>query len=123
MIALNPMVHQIVTATREIQAHGCAVIQGTAEMPNRLSKPFTAPKDGSSRYCHISPMTATPNTYGAKKTARKNVRPGNWRFSRTASPSGMVIRKGTLATVKIAVARIECQNGSNCTDSGSNSAV
>ena len=35
----------------------------------------------------------------------------------------MTTRNGTLATVKIAVARIPCQNGSNCTDDGSNRAV
>ena len=64
-------------------------------------------------------MTATPSTNGAKKMARKNVRPGNLRFSRTASPSGMSTRNGTLATVKMAVARMPCQKGSNCTDDGS----
>src|SRR5215213_7484775 len=66
----------------------------------------------------MRPMTATPSTYGAKKTARKNVRPGNFRLSSTARTSGMATRNGTLATVKIAVARIECQNGTNCADEG-----
>ena len=37
---------------------------------------------GSAR---AAPTTATPSTYGAKKTARKNVRPGNLRFSSSAS--------------------------------------
>jgi hypothetical protein len=123
MTALKPIVHHTVTPTREIQAHGWSVIHGTGGTPNRPSSPFMAPKEGSSRYAHIRPITATPSTYGAKNTARKNVRPGNWRFSSTASPSGMEIRKGTLATVKIAVARMLFQNGRYCTDVGSNSAL
>src|SRR5215208_6077173 len=124
MMALNPIVHQTVTATREIQAQGWSVIHGTfPPRPIAFSMPFTTPKDGSSMERHIKPMTATPSTYGAKKTARKNVRPGNFRLSSTARTSGTATRNGTLATVKIAVARIECQNGRNCTDEGSNSAV
>ena len=54
------------------------------------------------------------------ETARKNVRPGKRRLSSTANPSGSTTRKGTEATVKIAVARIPCQNGSDVVDPGVN---
>ena len=49
-----------------------------------------------------APMTATPSTYGAKKTARKNVAAGELRLSSIASASGTTTRNGTLSTVKIA---------------------
>ena len=56
-------------------------------------------------------MTATPRTYGAKMVARKKLRPGNLRASGIASSSGSTTMSGTLRTVKIAVARMEAQNG------------
>ena len=67
---------------------------------------------GSSMNRNRRPTTATPRTYGVKKTARKNVRPGNARLSSSATPSGTTSRKGTESTVKIPVARIDFQNGS-----------
>ena len=68
-------------------------------------------------------MTATPSTNGAKKMARKKVRPGNFRLSRIASSSGSTTRNGTLMTTKMPVALMPFQNGSNCTDPVSNRAV
>ena len=68
----------------------------------------------------MRPTTATPSTNGAKKTARKNVRPGNLRLSRIASSSGSTTRNGTLMTTKMPVAFMPFQNGSNCGDALSN---
>ena len=64
---------------------------------------------GSSMNRKRTPTTATPSTYGVKKTARKNVRPGKARFSRSARPSGRTSRNGTDSTVKMPVASIACQ--------------
>ena len=61
-----------------------------------------------------------PSTNGAKMIARNNDRPGKVRLSSRAIPSGTSTRNGTLATTKMAVARIPFQNGSNVIESGSN---
>jgi hypothetical protein len=68
-------------------------------------------------------MTATPRTYGAKYTARNRFRPGNFLFMARAISSGITSSSGTLMTVKIAVARIACQNDSNVIDPGVNRSV
>ena len=69
------------------------------------------------------PTTATPRTNGAKITARKKLRPGNLRASGTAISSGSTTSSGTLRTVKMAVARIESQNGPEVVDPGVNSST
>ena len=63
-------------------------------------------------------MTATPSTNGAKKTARIALRPRNFLLSATASARGSAMSRGTLSTVKMAVARIDDQNGSDVVDPG-----
>ena len=63
-------------------------------------------------------MTATPSTNGAKKIARTALRPQNFLFSATARASGTTMSSGTLSTVKMAVARIDDQNGSEVVDPG-----
>ena len=76
------------------------------------------PTLGSSRYRHRMPMTATPSTNGAKKIARIALRPRNFLLRATARARGSAMRSGTLSTVKIAVARIEFQNGPDVVESG-----
>lgn len=120
MIALKPIVHHTVIPTSDANAQGCSVVQPISPIPNNPRNAFSTPKLVSRMYRNISPTTATPSTYGAKNTARKNVRPGNRRLSTTASPSGNVTRNGTDASVKIPVARIPCQNGSAVVDWVSN---
>src|SRR4051812_28471067 len=74
----------------------------------------------SSRYRHRMATTATPRTYGAKNTARKRFRPGNFRFITRAIISGTTRSSGTLKTVKMPVARIDCQNAENVIEPGVN---
>src|SRR5690349_5214942 len=109
MTALKPDVHHTVTPTSDTQAHGVEVTHAVSEgSPNVPRTKLTKPRFASSRNRHSRPMTATPSTYGAKNTARKNVRPGNRRLSMSAIPNGRATRSGTEATVKIAVARTLC---------------
>src|SRR5699024_3626728 len=116
MTALKPTVHQTVTPTSDTQPAGRDVVQaiesGSPRLPSRW---FTGPTLASSRKCHSTPTTATPSTYGAKYTARKNVRPGNLRFKSSASAKGTATSSGTESTVKIAVTRIPLQNSSAST--------
>jgi hypothetical protein len=74
----------------------------------------------SSRNRHRTPTTATPSTNGPKYTARKNVRPGNFLFSSSASPSGSVTSSGTDSTTKMPVAWTLCHQSPNTGDSESN---
>src|SRR5690349_19085032 len=119
MTALNPHVHHTVTPTSDTHAHGVAVTHGVS-VPRRW---LTKPRFASSRNRHSRPTTATPSTYGAKYTARKNVRPGNDRFSSSAIPSGISTSSGTDATVKIAVARTLFHHSSNTSESEVNSSL
>ena len=48
------------------------------------------------------------------------MRPGNFWFITSATTSGTTISSGTLNSVKMPVACIEFQNGSNVTDPGVN---
>src|SRR3954447_5910411 len=124
MTALNPHVHHTVTPTSDTHAHGVAVTHGVSDgRPTSPSRWLTKPRFASSRNRHSRPMTATPSTYGAKYTARKNVRPGNERFSSSAIASGSTTSSGTDSTVKIAVARTLSHQSLNTSESLWNSSL
>src|SRR5256885_7547821 len=102
MTALKPDVHHTVTPTSDTHAQGVEVTHAVPDgRPSAPSTWLTKPRLASSRNRQSRPMTATPSTNGAKKTARKNVRPGNDRLSSSAMPSGSTTSSGTEATVKI----------------------
>ncbi len=116
MTALKPSVHQRVMPTSETQTHGTSVALGIVCPRYELSRPML----GSRTTRNSTPTTATPSTYGAKNTARKNARPGKERCSSSATPSGQASSSGTLNTVKMPVAVMLCQKSALSREPGEN---
>ena len=77
----------------------------------------------SSRNRHRVATTATPRTYGAKYTARNRLRPRNFWFISSATPSGTTSSSGTLESVKMPVAFMLVQKTPLVTESLENNLV
>src|SRR3954449_1272200 len=94
---LKPIVHHTVTPARVTHTHGTSTVHGRLSgRPIIPSRWLMMPAWVSRRYFQITLMTATPSTYGAKKTPRKN-EPARifWFSSKDANGNAQVDHSGS----------------------------